>query len=86
MVVVGEAGRLGARSVRYDQSEVVRFAGDEAIPPWLSLVYLGSHMLLALPNFHWFWMVIAAIKKRFPSRTKIDSKVAKESSRVSSFR
>lgn len=61
-----------------DQSEVMRFAGEEALPSWLTFVYLGSNTLLTFLNFYWFWMMVAAIRKRFDPSSKADAKIAKE--------
>lgn len=80
---VGSGGRkswssFGSVLPSRHQSEVMRFAGKEAIPPWLTLVYLGSNTLLTLLNFYWFWMMIGAVTKRFPASKRNDQKIAKE--------
>jgi len=77
---------VGSRSCRSfgsvlpirDQSEVMRFAAKEILPPWLTFVYLGSNTLLMLLNFYWFWKMIGAVSKRFSSSPKSDLKIAKE--------
>lgn len=61
-----------------DQSEVMRFAGKEGLPPWLTFVYLGSNTLLTLLNVYWFWMMIASVRKRFAPASRGKAKMARE--------
>ena len=61
-----------------EHSEVMRFAGDRVLPPWLTVVYLGSNTLLAFLNFYWFGKMIQAGQKRFPAKPTYGHKLAKE--------
>ena len=47
------------------QGEIMKFAGDEFVPLWLALTYLGSNMILNTLNFFWFGKMIETIRKRF---------------------
>lgn len=46
-------------------SEVMGFASGEPIPVWLAVIYTASNLTLNSLNWHWFFKMIAAVKKRF---------------------
>jgi len=48
-----------------EADEVMRFAGNRALPSWLAGVYLGSNIVLNTLNFYWFGKMIETIKSRF---------------------
>ena len=48
-----------------ESAEMMRFAGDYAMPAWLAVVYLSSNIVLNTLNFYWFGKMIETIKKRF---------------------
>ena len=54
----------------------MRFAGQEYLPLWLAIVYLGSNLVLNTLNFFWFGKMIDAMRKRFRPAKK--QKVAVE--------
>jgi hypothetical protein len=51
--------------------EILSVAGVEvpvtcrALPPWLTVMYVGGTTVLSLLNFWWFKKMIAAVQKRF---------------------
>jgi len=47
------------------ESGMMRFAGDESVPVWLAVTYLGSNVILNTLNFYWFGKMIEAVRKRF---------------------
>ena len=52
-------------------SEIMRFAGEKAVPVWLAVTYLGSNIVLNTLNFYWFGKMIETVKKRFqPTKEK----------------
>ncbi|KAH0536294.1 hypothetical protein FGG08_006832 [Glutinoglossum americanum] len=51
-----------------DAAEMMRFAGDQRIPVWLAVTYLGSNILLNTLNFYWFGKMIEAVRKRFSKK------------------
>ena len=61
-----------------DRAEIMRFSGAQVLPHWLAYVYLGSNTLLSALNFYWFWLMIAAVKKRFIPSEKKGAKIATE--------
>ncbi|KAL2037251.1 hypothetical protein N7G274_009940 [Stereocaulon virgatum] len=61
-----------------DRAEIMRFSGAQVLPPWLAYVYLGSNTLLSALNFYWFWLMIAAVRKRFVPAEKKTDKIATE--------
>jgi hypothetical protein len=44
---------------------IMRFAGEEYVPVWLTFTYLGSNIILNTLNFYWFGKMIEALRKRF---------------------
>ncbi len=48
-----------------ERAEIMRFAGDYAMPAWLAVVYLSSNIVLNTLNFYWFGKMIETIRKRF---------------------
>lgn len=45
--------------------DIMRFAGQEFVPLWLALTYLGSNIILNTLNFYWFGKMIETVRKRF---------------------
>ncbi|RKF83185.1 putative TLC domain-containing protein C17A2.02c [Golovinomyces cichoracearum] len=45
--------------------QLMRFSEDQYVPIWLSLIYLGSNLILNFLNFFWFRQMIKTIRKRF---------------------
>ncbi|RKF79617.1 putative TLC domain-containing protein C17A2.02c [Golovinomyces cichoracearum] len=45
--------------------QLMRFSKDQHVPLWLSLIYLGSNLILNFLNFFWFRQMIKTIRKRF---------------------
>ncbi|TQS36441.1 hypothetical protein Golomagni_03111 [Golovinomyces magnicellulatus] len=45
--------------------QLMRFSEDQYVPIWLSLIYLGSNLVLNFLNFFWFRQMIKTIQKRF---------------------
>ena len=63
----GKAPVLGAAD---PTSEIMRFAGDQHVPVWLAITYLGSNLVLNTLNFYWFGKMIETVRKRFrPKKT-----------------
>jgi len=50
--------------------DIMRFAGQEYLPLWLGIVYLGSNLVLNTLNFFWFGKMIDAMRKRFAPAKK----------------
>lgn len=46
-------------------SEIMSFADGATIPLWLAVIYTASNLVLNTLNWHWFFKMIAAVKKRF---------------------
>lgn len=44
------------------------------LPWWLVFVYLGSNTLLTFLNFYWFMQMIQALLKRFPEKSRDETK------------
>lgn len=44
---------------------IMRFAGDEYIPLWITVMYVISNLILNSLNFYWFSKMIDALRKRF---------------------
>lgn len=63
-VHIAEPGVLQERILAAD-GEVMRYAGDNSVPTWLGIVYLGSNCVLNTLNFYWFGKMIETIRKRF---------------------
>jgi TLC domain len=55
---------------------IMRFAGQEYVPIWLALTYLGSNIVLNTLNFYWFGKMIETLRKRFPSKDEKEKPVA----------
>lgn len=47
------------------EEDIMRFAGEESVPVWLAVTYLGSNVILNTLNFYWFGKMIEAVRKRF---------------------
>lgn len=56
-------------------SDIMRFAGEEFLPLWLAIIYLGSNLVLNTLNFFWFGKMIDAMRKRFQPSKKEKVKV-----------
>ncbi|KAI9840436.1 MAG: hypothetical protein M1838_004062 [Thelocarpon superellum] len=56
-------------------SEMMMFAGDEVVPVWLAIVYLGSNVVLNTLNFYWFGKMIEALRKRFQQPSQAEKTV-----------
>jgi len=53
-------------SIAYGNEDIMFFAKDAApVPLWLAGVYVGANLTLNMLNFHWFFKMIAAVRKRF---------------------
>jgi hypothetical protein len=54
---------------------IMRFAGEEYVPVWLAIVYMGSNVVLNTLNFFWFGKMIETVRKRFqpPKEKKADN-------------
>lgn len=63
------AAALG-KSAEPIQNEIMKFAGDEVVPVWLAMTYLGSNIVLNTLNFFWFNQMIKAVRKRFVAAPK----------------
>jgi len=61
--------------------DIMRFAGEEFVPIWLAIAYLGSNIILNALNFFWFGKMIETIMKRFqpPKEVKKEKAVAVKS-------
>jgi hypothetical protein len=44
---------------------VARASGAEPVPLWLTLIYLASNLVLNTLNWHWYFKMIKAVRKRF---------------------
>lgn len=44
--------------------------GAEPIPVWLASIYLASNLVLNTLNWHWFFKMISAVRKRFEPAKK----------------
>jgi hypothetical protein len=56
---------------------VMAFASEPApIPVWLAGTYVASNIVLNGLNWHWFFKMIAAIRKRFETPKEVKEKVA----------
>lgn len=59
-------------------SDIMRFAGEEYVPVWLAIIYLGSNLILNTLNFFWFAKMVETVRKRFqPPKEKSDVTVKK---------
>lgn len=60
---------------------IMRFAGEEYVPVWLAITYLGSNIVLNTLNFFWFGKMIEAVRKRFTPQkeTKKEKAIAMKS-------
>jgi hypothetical protein len=54
--------------------EMMMYGQDRSLPAWLVVLYLGGHVTLQVLNVFWLGKMIAAIKKRFSSKSKVDKK------------
>ncbi|KAB5563522.1 TLC domain-containing protein [Coniochaeta sp. 2T2.1] len=61
------AAAHGVNSTLTDPNQnMMAFATDaEPIPYWLALIYVASNITLNSLNWHWFFKMIAAVRKRF---------------------
>jgi len=82
------AGTLWSKSPHYNATTIpstdantaaMRFAGEDAVPYWLAVAYLGSNTVLNTLNWYWFKAMIDAVTKRF---TKAKEKMKTEVDRV----
>ncbi|KAK3394011.1 TRAM, LAG1 and CLN8 domain-containing protein [Podospora didyma] len=48
-----------------DANMATYVAGASPIPVWLALLYVGSNIVLNTLNWHWFFKMITAVRKRF---------------------
>ncbi|TVY62740.1 putative TLC domain-containing protein [Lachnellula suecica] len=54
--------------------ELMIYGQDRSLPAWLVVLYLGGHVTLQVLNVFWLGKMIAAIKRRFSPKAKIDKK------------
>jgi hypothetical protein len=60
-------------SIAYGNEDIMMFAKDATpIPVWLALVYVISNIVLNGLNIHWFFKMIAAVRKRFEPAKKTE--------------
>lgn len=52
----------------------MRFAGEEYVPLWLGIIYVGSNVILNALNFYWFGKMIETIRKRFEPPKEVKTK------------
>jgi hypothetical protein len=45
--------------------DIMQFAGEEYVPLWLAIAYLGSNIILNTLNIYWFGKMIETLRKRF---------------------
>lgn len=57
------------------QREIMRFAGDEYVPVWLSFIYLSSNLTLNFLNIYWFRQMIITIQRRFAAPKEVKTNV-----------
>ena len=57
-----------AESLIHD--EIMKYTGEEVLPLWLAVTYLGSNLVLNALNFYWFAKMIDALRKRFVAAEK----------------
>jgi hypothetical protein len=62
------------------ETEIMRFANDEAVPMWLAVCYLASNFTLNGLNWYWFSQMISALRKRFdpPFGTRVPEESEKK--------
>ncbi|KAI9746089.1 MAG: hypothetical protein M1818_000770 [Claussenomyces sp. TS43310] len=70
------AATLGESAAPVHQS-IMQFAGEEYVPVWLAVTYLGSNIVLNTLNFFWFGKMIEAVRKRFTGPAKKEKKAAR---------
>ncbi|KAI9811746.1 MAG: hypothetical protein M1827_005291 [Pycnora praestabilis] len=58
--------------------EIMRFAGEQVVPVWLAMIYLGSNIVLNTLNFYWFGKMIETVKKRFQPPKEAEEKKGKK--------
>jgi len=54
--------------------EMMIYGQDRSLPWWLVVLYLGGHVTLQVLNVFWLGRMIAAIRKRFSSKVKVNGK------------
>ncbi|KAH8893718.1 DUF887-domain-containing protein [Thozetella sp. PMI_491] len=60
-----------------DQNTMAFATNAEPIPLWLAGIYIGSNLVLNGLNWHWFFRMIAAVRKRFePAKEKVPEKAS----------
>jgi len=47
------------------QLQLMGYSNSQYVPIWLSLIYLGSNLVLNFLNFYWFRLMITTLWKRF---------------------
>jgi hypothetical protein len=62
---VWNALHLDVHRKRSNNEEIMRFGGEELLPMWLVVLYMGGHVTLQVLNVYWFEKMISAVKKRF---------------------
>ncbi|KAI6248763.1 hypothetical protein HI914_02327 [Erysiphe necator] len=61
------------------QIHLMGYSYSQYTPVWLSLIYLGSNLVLNFLNFYWFRLMIATLRKRFePQMDSNPNKIAFE--------
>lgn len=68
------AARLN--STNPDENVMAFAAEATTVPVWLVAVYVASNIVLNLLNWHWFFRMIAAVRKRFEPAKKEDGVAA----------
>lgn len=68
-------------SIAYGNEDIMVFARDATpIPLWLAGIYVLSNIILNSLNIHWFFKMIAAVRKRFEPPKQVDEKKTAEDS------
>ncbi|RKF53103.1 putative TLC domain-containing protein C17A2.02c [Erysiphe neolycopersici] len=57
------------------QPHLMGYSSSQYVPVWLSLIYLGSNLVLNFLNFYWFRLMIATLRKRFDQQDPKSSKM-----------
>lgn len=70
------AAAAAGKSAAPVNTGIMRYAGEEFVPLWLGLTYLGSNLVLNALNFYWFGKMIETIRKRFepPKEVRVTEK------------
>lgn len=58
------------------QLHLMGYSNSQYVPIWLSLIYLGSNLVLNFLNFYWFRLMITTLRKRFDHKDTKSIKLA----------